>query len=198
MTFDAIPLGTDVFVDANTSTYHFTNHAKYGPACTRLLERIENQELRGYASSHVLADVAHRLMTIEAMHKLGWPVTSLAARLRNHHKEIPNLHAYRQALVKLNQIGLHVFSVTEALVHTAAALSQQFELLTGDALIVAVMQQHGLTSLASEDPDFDRVPASPAMGLLEQRTASLVPPLLASTSPLSRAGWSSHRSERSV
>jgi predicted nucleic acid-binding protein len=47
--------------------------------------------------------------------------------------------------------------VTEALVMAATNFSQQFELLTGDALIVAVMRQQGLTKLASEDADFDRV-----------------------------------------
>ena len=31
-------------------------------------------------------------------------------------------------------------------------------MLTNDALIVALMQANGLTSLASNDPDFDRVP----------------------------------------
>jgi predicted nucleic acid-binding protein len=67
MTFDVIPNGTDIFIDANTPIYPFTNHAKYGPACTRLLERIERQELHGYASSHVLSDIAHRVMTMEAM-----------------------------------------------------------------------------------------------------------------------------------
>src|ERR1044071_5395497 len=99
MTFDVIPAATELFLDANTLIYHFTNHTKYGPACTRLLERIEHQELRGYASSHVLADVAHRLMTIEAMNRLNWPMTRLAARLKKQHAEIPNLTQYRQALV---------------------------------------------------------------------------------------------------
>jgi predicted nucleic acid-binding protein len=41
---------------------------------------------------------------------------------------------------------------------TAAALSQQIGLLTNDALIVAVMQAHGLSRVASNDSDFDRVP----------------------------------------
>jgi predicted nucleic acid-binding protein len=83
MTFDAILNGTELFLDANTLIYHFTNHAKNGAACTRLLERIELQELRGYVSSHVLADVAHRLMTIEAMNRLSWPPAGLAARLKS-------------------------------------------------------------------------------------------------------------------
>ena len=33
----------------------------------------------------------------------------------------------------------------------------EYELLSGDALIVAVMQANGLSHLASHDADFDRV-----------------------------------------
>jgi predicted nucleic acid-binding protein len=40
----------------------------------------------------------------------------------------------------------------------AAEISQQHGLLTNDALLVAVMREHGLTNLASQDADFDRVP----------------------------------------
>src|SRR5205807_1048993 len=98
---------------------------------------------------HVLADVAHRLMTLEAMNRLGWPAAGLAARLRRHHAEIPSLVLYRQALVRLGQMGVQVLPVTEPLVLAATQASQQFELLTGDALIVAVMQANGLTNLAS-------------------------------------------------
>jgi predicted nucleic acid-binding protein len=43
------------------------------------------------------------------------------------------------------------------MVLAAARLSRQYELLSGDALIVAVMQANGLTQLASNDADFDRV-----------------------------------------
>ena len=97
-------------------------------------------------------------MTIEAMTRLGWPVTRLAARLRKQHAEIPKLALYQQALVKLDQMGLQVLPLSAALVVAASHYSQQFELLTGDALIVAVMRHHGLTNLASADADFDRVP----------------------------------------
>jgi predicted nucleic acid-binding protein len=40
----------------------------------------------------------------------------------------------------------------------AAAICQAHGLLTNDALIVAVMQRHGITHLATNDDDFDRVP----------------------------------------
>ncbi len=46
----------------------------------------------------------------------------------------------------------------------ATRLSRQHGLLINDALILVVMQSHGLTNLASEDADFDRVPAIPRYG----------------------------------
>jgi hypothetical protein len=56
--------GESVFVDANTLTYQFQPHPVWGPACSQLLQRIENQELEGYTSTHVLGELAHRMMTI--------------------------------------------------------------------------------------------------------------------------------------
>ena len=50
MTFDALPAGAAVFLDANTPIYHFTSHPRYGAPCTALLERIERQEVQGFTS----------------------------------------------------------------------------------------------------------------------------------------------------
>jgi predicted nucleic acid-binding protein len=158
MTFADLQSGDSVFLDANTLIYHFTNHPKYGAACTTLLERIEHKEIQGFTSSHCLADVAHRIMTIEAIGRLGWPVSGLAARLKKHHTEISKLSLYRPAIAKVGQLGVQILPIYEPLVLAATNFSAHFELLTGDALIVATMRQHGLTNLASEDADFDRVP----------------------------------------
>jgi hypothetical protein len=91
MTFASIPPGAAVFLDANTLVYHFTNDPKYGSACTQLLKRVELHQLQGFTSAHVLGDVAHRLMTLEAISLLGWPLARVAARLRKHHVEIPKI-----------------------------------------------------------------------------------------------------------
>ncbi len=71
--------------------------------------------------------------------------------------EIAKLGLYQQAATKVAQLGIQVLPLSAALVLDATKLSQQFELLTGDALIVATMRQQALTKLASEDADFDRV-----------------------------------------
>ncbi len=88
---------------------------------------------------------------------MSWPAAGLAARLKKHHAEIPNLRLYQQATAKVGQLSIQILPVTEQLVLHATNFSERFELLTGDALIVAAMRQQGLTNLASEDADFDRV-----------------------------------------
>ena len=52
-----------------------------------------------------------------------------------------------------------IYHFTAGLVSVAAAISQQHALLSGDALVVAVMREQGLAHLGSHDADFDRVPA---------------------------------------
>jgi predicted nucleic acid-binding protein len=157
MTFNDIPTGAAVFLDANVLVYASTSHPAYGAACERLLDRIEHQDIQGFTSAHVLADVVHRLMTIEASDRFGWPAQGIANRLRRHPNEVQQLVVPRRAIDEINAARVGVLPVTVQHVSRAVDLSRQLGLLTGDALIVAVMQAHGLSALASLDADFDRV-----------------------------------------
>ena len=158
MIFEDLVAGVSVFLDANTFVYHFQPHLAFGPACTALLKRIENRELSGFTSTHVLSEVVHRLMTFEACARFSWSMAKIARRLKQHPAELQALTDYRQALATIHQIGVQVLSVPPPLIDAAASLSQQFGLLANDALIVSVMQHYGLTAIASVDTDFDRVP----------------------------------------
>jgi predicted nucleic acid-binding protein len=158
MNFGAIPKGTAVFVDSNTFIYAFGPDPLYGPPSEQFLERIENQELTGFTSAHVLSDVAHRLMALEAITVLGWPPKGIAPRMKRHPADVQTLTRYRQAIDDISAIGVQIIPVYGAQVSQAADLSRQFGLLSSDALIVSVMRQHSLTDLASLDADFDRIP----------------------------------------
>ena len=158
MTFVDLVPGDAVFVDANTLIYHFQPHPVLGMPCSDLLRRIENHELIGFTSTHVLSEVSHRLMTIQASVLLGWPFAGIGNRIRANPAEVRKLTAFRQAVDRVLQSQLQVLTVLPPLLATAAVLSQQIGLLTNDGLIVALMQTHGLNKIASHDADFDRVP----------------------------------------
>ena len=158
MIFADLLAGDAVFLDANTLIYHFTTDPAYGPACTQLLQRIDIREVRGLTSTHVLTEAAHRIMTIEAIAVFSWPVAGIAPRLRRHPGQVRQFAGFRQAVESVLQSPIQVLTIPPALVAAAAIVSQQHGLLSNDALIVAVMQANGLTCLASNDADFDRVP----------------------------------------
>src|SRR5438552_10992323 len=158
MIFTDLVAGDAVFVDANTLTYHFEPHAVWGPPCADLLQRIENGELAGVTSTHALSEVSHRLMTIQASALFTWQFAGIGNRLRTHPAEVRKLTAFRQAIDSILQSNLQVLTIAPGMLATAAALCQQIGLLTNDGLIVAVMQAHGLSKIASNDADFDRVP----------------------------------------
>jgi predicted nucleic acid-binding protein len=157
MTFADLVAGEAVFLDANPFVYHFVSDPQYGAACSQLLQRVENQEILGLTSTHVLTELAHRVMTVEAISAFNWPVSGIARRLRRHPAQVQQLVGFQQAVERVLQSRIQVLTLPVSLVAAGAALSRQTGLLSNDALIVAVMQANGLTKLASSDQDFDRV-----------------------------------------
>jgi hypothetical protein len=59
-----IPSGTRVFIDATIFIYHFTG---VSPSCRSLLARCEAGQLQALTSAVAIAEVTHRLITIDAV-----------------------------------------------------------------------------------------------------------------------------------
>jgi predicted nucleic acid-binding protein len=157
MIFADLAVGSPVFLDANTLIYHFTADPVFGPSCNQFVQQIYQQQLSGFTSTHVLSEVAHRLMTIEAINAFGWPAAGIARRLRQHPVQVQQLMVFRHAIEEVPRLNIQILIIPPGLLTSAAAISQQTGLLSNDALIVAVMQASGLTNLASSDADFDRM-----------------------------------------
>ncbi len=158
MIFADLPRGATVFVDANTLVYYFTPHPVFGAACRDLLQRIVNGELIAHTSTHVITEVIHRMMTIEAVAKFGWTQGKVTLRLRQHPDAVKQLSQFQVAVGKLQSLPMQIAWVTPPLIDATVKVSEQTGLLTHDALIVAIMQGFAITNLASNDSDFDRVP----------------------------------------
>jgi predicted nucleic acid-binding protein len=106
----------------------------------------------------VLAEAAHRLLTIEPRIRFGWKSGKVVRRLKQNPSHLQSLTGFRTAIERVVQSQMHILPASPALLVTAGGLCQQPGLLITDALTVALMQAHGLTKIASDDSDFDRVP----------------------------------------
>jgi predicted nucleic acid-binding protein len=158
VTFDQLPSGTAIFIDANCLVYAVVADPRYGPSCKRLLERVDNQDVPGFTSAHVLSELAHRVMTLEAVSRFNRPLAGMANWLRRHPAEVQQLSRHRQAIDEIRLAKVGVVPIDGADVSRAADLSGPHGLLSSDALVIVIMQRHGLSQLASLDADFDRVP----------------------------------------
>src|SRR5260370_34263624 len=106
MIFTDLAAGEAVFVDANTLLYHFTPDPVLGTACSDLLIRVKRQEIEGYTATHVVTEMAHRLMTLEAIKAHGWPAAGIAYPLRAAPPEGQKLTAFRQSIPGRTLFGI--------------------------------------------------------------------------------------------
>ena len=128
------------------------------PQCTGLLSRCEGGQVRGITGVHILAEVAHRLMTIEAVRKGLVAPGNVAAKLRARPEVVRTLIEYQTNLDTLLAIAIQDLTLGPDDLVASAAIRQTTGLLTNDSLSVAMVQRERIRALATGDPDFQRVP----------------------------------------
>ncbi|MBI3467737.1 MAG: hypothetical protein HY000_32415 [Planctomycetes bacterium] len=88
------------------------------------MERIGKfQEFTAHTSTHVLSELAHQLMILEAVQRFGWPLAGITRRLQQHPGEISKLTRFRQAIDEVPRLAIEVLPIERHLNPMAAALS---------------------------------------------------------------------------
>jgi len=154
----ALPSGSRVFIDANIFIYHFTR-TPLTAACTAFLQRVEVGDLDGITSVIILAEVAHRLMILEAIQTHGLQPGAAIRKLKENPALVQQLAHYKVVTEMVASFNVVVEAITSTHLRSAQGFSGAYGLLTNDSLTAAVMQSLALTDLASNDPDFAAVPA---------------------------------------
>lgn len=150
-----LPANAWCFVDANIWYYHFVRHPDYTPYIGAWLRRVEKGELRASSCTFVLAEALHRVMLTEVQ-QLSGAVKALAY-VQKHPGILSSLKAYGQAAHAAMSMPIDFLPVRPGLITNAATISGREKLMTNDALIVAVMEEHGIGHLVTNDDDFQAV-----------------------------------------
>ena len=155
---DGLPAGASCFVDANVLAYASVELVPLTGRCRAFLERVAGGEVLAFTSPGAVADALFRTMVIEATRRFVPPGAKALAFLQKHPDVIGLLTHYPAAAEGLARLPLRLLTVDWEAILAGVRISVQHCLLTNDALIVALMQRHGLTHLATNDDDFDSVP----------------------------------------
>ena len=149
-----VPAGTSVFLDSTIFIYHFTGAS---PSCRDLLSRCEAGRLHAVTSAVAIAEVTHRLMTIEAVARGLVSPGNVIKKLRERPEIVRRLSLYQEQTEKIPWMGVEVAPLDRRLLAIAAPLRMRYGLLTNDSILLATALEYGIGAFASADRDFERV-----------------------------------------
>jgi predicted nucleic acid-binding protein len=155
MTLSEVPSGKRIIIDANIFIYA---NQKASLECLNLLTRCSENDLTGIVPVHILAEVMHVLMLAEAK-DLGLITGSNPAKqLALNPEKVKALHRYESLTRDLLAMGLRLEPLQREDFLTAIGLQHKYGLLTNDALFLAVAFRLRITSIASADLAFSKIP----------------------------------------
>lgn len=153
-----VPDGAKCFVDATIFHYALIPTFDTSAACIEFLDRAIDGFVPVATNLQVLADVIHKAMMSEAAQSAGISRSSIVGYLKKHPELIQQLTKWPLAITRLSSIPLEILNADMNTLRDATQIAQTHGLLTNDATIVALMHRHGITHLATNDDDFDRLP----------------------------------------
>jgi len=154
MKLEDLPSGARIFVDANILIYHFSGISL---ECRAFLQRCESRQVEAFTGVHILLEITHRLMVLEALQKGLITGGQPARKLKEQPEIIKSLRAYNQSVRQIPRLRIRVRTITSAIVRASETIRMQEGLMTNDSVTVALMRMMGLIDIATADADFDNV-----------------------------------------
>ena len=153
-----VPDGQRCFLDANILYYCFVETPPQSEMCRDLLQRVQDGKVTALTDVRALNDCIHKTMLAEVSERFGRSRERLVGWLKQHPDALAELQKTSEVCDRLMRLQLTVIPNESTMLPSVVAIAQNYQLLLGDANIVAQMRQYGITHLITNDADFDRVP----------------------------------------
>ena len=152
--FENIESGVTLYVDANVFIYNFTGQSD---ECRRLINRCEYRDLSGVTGIHVLLEVAHRLMMLEAVAKNLVSSGNVPSKLRSRPELIRQLTESSSWVYMIQNSNITVLESGLPTLESSLHWRQRYGLLVNDSVSAALMDEHDINTIATNDRDFERI-----------------------------------------
>jgi predicted nucleic acid-binding protein len=149
-----------VFIDAIIFTYLLTGHPTYGRSCQKLLEKVEGGTIEAFISPLVIDEVSYVLM-VQTARRTGSPNDARSMKKAMLYAwqdclvPVREFHGYLDVLISKGH--LKVLSLDYSISKIALECASEYRLLPRDALHTACCKAFGITEMATNDADFERV-----------------------------------------
>lgn len=154
MKLDSLKAKSTVFIDANIFIYHFTG---VSDESSFFLSQCESGMFNGVTSANVIFEVLHRLMMVEAVQKRLVHPPNLVTKLKKHPEKIKQLHDYFANTQKIEQMGILIRPISATIILKSQNNRIRYGLMVNDSIIVTIMEEEGISYLATKDKGFHSV-----------------------------------------
>lgn len=152
-----IEAGSKVFIDANIFVYHFSEGSEFNKSCTDFLFRVETSQIHGFTSVGIVMEATHRLMMVEASATLDVEIKNLPKYLKQRPEIVKQLTKHLTVPDKILELNIEIIQITPELIKSSQCNKTKYGFLSNDSLTLKIMEDIGITSLASNDLDFKQV-----------------------------------------
>ena len=152
-----LPVGNVVYVDSNIFIYDTTGHPKYALSCSKFLDRVEFGGITGITSILTINETVHKLSIIELSSKMKERPVSIIRLIKEDPSlldTLDNPFIVAEAIVAMN---LEIVSFSDLIFAKALRFMKQHRLMSNDAVHLATMKRYGITNIATNDRDFERI-----------------------------------------
>lgn len=157
MKLDRVNPESELFIDTNIFLYDLTDHPEFGYSTKNFLKNIELGIVEGKTSVIVLNELLHKLVIGEIAEKYKLKLSQVPAFIKQDSTILSNLKSY-ELVNKIELIpNLEIFSATKEIFSLAKSYMIKCNLMTNDAIIAATCDVNGISNIATNDGDFDRV-----------------------------------------
>lgn len=157
MTFSGILPRTKLYIDANIFVYASNGASGASRECRDLLERCGRQEFEAFTGTHILLEVAHRLMMIEAVDKGLVTPGNVPSKLRRRPQLASQLNDHSDAIRFILNTGIYILQVDADILELSANLRARTGFLVNDSISLAMMERYDIMAVVTNDRDFQRV-----------------------------------------
>jgi len=155
---DEIDTGTTIFIDANIFLYEILDHWKYAESCNSFLEHVNMGKYHAVMSVLVCNEVFHRVMIAEVVERYGIEPKSAVNYLKKNWEVVRELNKAYDAMLNIDAIeNLEIVEIDREVYDIALEYSKKYGLLSNDAVHLATIKKHGITNIATNDRDFERI-----------------------------------------
>ena len=152
-----LPVGNVVYVDSNIFIYDATEHPKYAISCSKFLDRVESGGITGITSILTINETVHKLSIIELSSKMKERPVSIIRLVKEDPSLLDTLDNPFIVAEDIMDMNLEIVSFSDLIFEKALRFMKQHRLMSNDAVHLATMKRYGVTNIATNDGDFERV-----------------------------------------